>query len=102
VKLDPDFVRHREITVDDGRLFAGRVRSSRCRDVIVGATLLALFVVAIATRAAISNEIGDGSVDRQGHVALVIGVAASVALSIGLALLLLFRRRRAGDEGARS
>jgi hypothetical protein len=70
--------------------------------VIVAATLLALLVAAIATRAAISNEIADSNVDRQSYVAFVIDVVATVGLSIGLALLLFSSRPRADDEGASS
>jgi hypothetical protein len=104
MKLDPNFVHHRKITrdLDDGKLFARRIGSSRIRDVIVAAMLLALLVVAIVTRAPISNEIGDGSVDRQSYVAFVIDVVATLGLSIGMALLLFASRPRADDEGARS
>jgi len=103
MKLDPNFVHHRTITKDlDGdKLFARRVESSRSRDVIVAAMLLALLVVAIVTRAPISNEIGDSSVDRQSYVAFVIDVVATLGLSIGLAWLLFSGRPRADDEGAR-
>ena len=102
MKLDPNFAHHRKITRDmDGGKLARRARSSRSHDTIVAATLLALFVVAIATRAPISNEIGDSSVDRQSCVAFVIDVVATLGLSIGLALLLFFNRPRADDEGAR-
>jgi hypothetical protein len=62
--------------------------------VIVAATLLALLVVAIVTRATISNEIADSNVDRQGHVAFVIEFVATLGLSIGLAWLLFSRRPR--------
>jgi hypothetical protein len=72
--------------------------------VIVAATLLALLVVAIVTRAAISNEIADSNVDRQSYVAFVIEFVATLGLSIGLAWLLFssrprpdrFRRRQSG------
>jgi len=104
MKLDPNFVHHRTITTDlDGdKLFARRVESSRSRDVIVAAMLLALLVVAIVTRAPISNEIGDSSVDRQSRVAFVIDLVATLGLSMGLALLLFTSRPRADEEGARS
>ena len=104
MKLDPIFVHHRKITrdLDGGKLFARRIGSSRSRDVIVAAMLLALLVVAIVTRAPISNEIGDSSVDRQCHVAFVIDVVATLGLSMGLALLLFTSRPRADEEGARS
>jgi hypothetical protein len=104
MKLDPNFVHHRTITKDlDGdKLFARRVESSRSRDVIVAAMLLALLVVAIVTRAPISNEIGDSSVDRQSRVAFVIDLVATLGLSMGLALLLFTSRPRADEEGARS
>jgi hypothetical protein len=104
MKLDPDFVRHRKITrdLDGGKLFARRIGSSRIRDVIVAAMLLALLVVAIVTRALISNEIGDGGADRQSYVAFLIDVVAALGLSIGMALLLFASRPRADEEGARS
>src|ERR1700710_440084 len=76
-----------------GRL-ARRHGSSRTCDVIVAATLLALLVVAIATRATISNEIADSNVDRQSYVAFVIEFVASLGLSIGLAWLLFSSRPR--------
>jgi len=99
-----DFVQHRKIAgdLDRGKRFARRPRSSRFDDVIVAATLLALLVVAIVTRATISNEIADSNVDRQSHVAFVIDVVATLGLSIGLALLLFSGRPRADDDGARS
>jgi hypothetical protein len=104
MKLDPSFVHHRKITrdLDGDKLFARRAGSSRSHDVIVAATLLALLVVAIATHAPISNEIGNSSVGRQSYVAFVIDVVATLGLSIGLALLLFSSRPRADDEGARS
>jgi hypothetical protein len=58
---------------------------SRTYDVIVAATLLALLVVAIVTRATISNEIADSNVDRPSYVAFVIEFVATLGLSIGLA-----------------
>jgi hypothetical protein len=70
--------------------------------VIVAGTLLALLVVAIVTRATISNEITDSSVDRQSYAAYAIEVVATLGLSIGLAVLLFSSRPRADDEGARS
>ena len=105
MKLDPNFVHHRTITKDlDGdKLFARRVESSRSRDVIVAAMLLALLVVAIVTRATISDEITDSSVDdRRSYVAYAIDVVATLGLSIGLAVLLFSSRPRADDEGASS
>jgi hypothetical protein len=104
MKLDPNFVHHHKITreLKCGELFARRAGLSRSHDVIVAATLLALLVVAIATRAPISNEIGDSSVDRQSYVAFVIDVIATLGLSIGLAWLLFSSRPRADDEAARS
>jgi hypothetical protein len=74
---------------------------SRSHDVIVAATL-ALMVVATATRATISNEIGDSSVDRQSYLAFVIDVVATLGLSIGLAWLLFSSRPRADNERAMS
>jgi hypothetical protein len=76
--------------------------------VIFAATLLALLVVAIVTRAAISNEIADSNVDRPSYIAFVIEFVASLGLSIGLAWLLFssrprpdcFRRRQSGTMGA--
>jgi hypothetical protein len=104
MKLDPDFVHHRKIRrdLDCGKPFARRPGSSCTHDVIVAATLLALLVVAIVTRATISNEIADSNVDRQSYVALVIDVVATLGLSIGLLWLLFSGRPRADDEGARS
>jgi hypothetical protein len=104
MKFDPNFVHHRKITgdPDGGKVFARRAGSSRSHDVIVAVTLLALFIVAIATRAPISNEIGDSSVDRQSYVAFVIDVVATLGLSIGLALLLFTSRPRADGKRARS
>jgi len=104
MKLDPNFVHHRKTTgdLDGGKLFARRMGSSRRRDVIVAAMLLALLVVAIVTRAPISNEIGDSSVDRQSYAALVIDVVASLGLSLGLAWLLFSSHPRSDDAGVRS
>lgn len=105
MKRNPDFVHHRQITKDrdSGKLFARRHGSSRTHDVIVAGTLLVLLVVAIVTRATISNEITDSSADdRQSYVAYAIDIVATLGLSIGLAVLLFSRRPRADDEGARS
>ena len=98
MKLDPNFAHHRKIArePDSGKLFASRPGSSRTHDVIV-ATLLALLVAAIVTRATISNEIADSNVDRQSYVAFVIDVVATLGLSIGLAWLLFSGRPRADD-----
>jgi hypothetical protein len=102
MKLDPNFVHHRKIKRDRdyGKLFARRAGSSRSHDMIVAATL-ALMVVATATRAPISNEIGDNNVDRQSYLAFVIDVVATLGLSIGLAWLL-FSSPRADNERAMS
>jgi hypothetical protein len=104
MKLDPNFVHHRKIErdLDNGKLFARRAGSSRSHDVIVAATLLALLVVATATRAPTSNEIGDSNVDRQSYLAFVIDVVATLGLSIGLAWLLFSSRPRADNERAMS
>jgi hypothetical protein len=104
MKRNPNFVHHRKITKDrdSGKLFAKRHGSSRTHDVIVAVTLLALLVVAIATRATVSNEITDSSVDRQSFVAYVIDVVATLGVSVGLAWLLFSGRPRADDERARS
>ena len=104
MKLDPNIVHHRKIErdLDNGKLFARRAGSSRSHDVIVAATLLALLVVATATRAPTSNEIGDSNVDRQSYLAFVIDVVATLGLSIGLAWLLFSSRPRADNERAMS
>jgi hypothetical protein len=104
VRFYPSFVHHRKTRkdIDRGKLFARRHGSSRTRDVIVAGTLLALLVVAIVTRATISNEITDSNVDRQSYAAYAIEVVATLGLSIGLAVLLFSSRPRADDEGARS
>jgi hypothetical protein len=104
MKLDPNFVHHRKIErdLDNGKLFARRAGSSRSHDVIVAATLLALLVVATATRAPTSNEIRDSNVDRQSCHAFVIDVVATLGLSIGLAWLLFSSRPRADNERAMS
>ena len=68
---------------------------------IVAATLLAFLIVATATGAPFSNEIGDCSVDRQSYHALVIDVVATLGLSIGLAWLL-FSSRPLADKRAMS
>jgi len=101
----PNIVHHRKITrdLDCGKLFARRrPGSSRTQDVVVAATLLALLVVAVVTRATISNEAADSNVDRQSHAALVIDVVATLGLSIGLAWLLFSGRPSADNERARS
>jgi len=104
MKLDSDFVHHRRIKrdLDCGKSFARRHGSSRSHDVIVAATLLALLVVAIVTRATISNEVADSNLDRQSYVAFAIDVVATLGLSIGLAWLLFSGRPRADDERTRS
>ena len=104
MKRNPNFVHHRKITKDrdSGKLFARRHGSSRTHDVIVAVTLLALLVVAIVTRATISNEITDSSLDRQSYVTYAIDVVATLGFSIGLAVLLFSSRPRADGEGARS
>ena len=104
MKLDPNFVHQRKIKRDPdcGKSFARRHGSSRSHDVVVAAMLLALLVVAIVTRATISNEVEDSNVDRQSYVAFVIDVVATLGLSIGLAWLLFSGRPRADDERARS
>jgi hypothetical protein len=100
MKLDRNFVHYRKITKDlnGGKLFARRIGSSRSRDVIVAVMLLALLVVAIVTRATISNEVGDSSLDRQSYVAFAI----DVVVTLGLSWLLFSSRPRADNEGARS
>jgi len=104
MKRNPNFVHHRKITKDrdSGKLFARRHGSSRTHDVIVAVTLLAFLVVVIVTRATISNEITDSSLDRQSYVAYAIDVVATLGFSIGLAVLLFSSRPRADGEGARS
>jgi hypothetical protein len=104
MKLDPNFVHHRKIKRDlnCGRLFSRRAASSRSHDVIVAAMLLALLVAVTATRATISNDIGDCSVDRQNYHAIVIDFVAILGLSIGLAWLLFSSRPRADNERAMS
>jgi hypothetical protein len=99
MKLDRNFVHYRKITrdLDGGKLFARRIGSSRSRDVIVAAMLLALLVVAIVTRAPISIDVGDSSLDRQSYVAFVI----DVVVTLGLSWLLFSSRPRADNEGAR-
>jgi len=100
-----DFVHHRKIAgdLDRGKRFARRPRSSRFDDVIVAATLLALLVVAIVTRATISDEITDSSVDdRRSYVAYAIDVVATLGFSIGLAVLLFSSRPRGDGDGASS
>ena len=89
-----NFVDRRKITgdLDSGKLFTRRAGSSRWRDVIVAVTLLALFVVAIARHAPISDGIGDSSVDRRNYFAFVTDVVATLGLSIGLAWLLFSSR----------
>ena len=104
MNLDPDFVHHRKIArdLDSGKFSARRHGSSRTHDVIVAVTLLALLVVAIVTRATISNEITNSSLDRKSYVAYAIDVVATLGFSIGLAVLLFSSRPRADGEGARS
>jgi hypothetical protein len=101
MKRNPNFVHHRKITKDrdSGKLFARRHGSSRT---LVAVTLLALLAVVIVTRATISNEITDSSLDRQSYVAYAIDVVATLGFSIGLAVLLFSSRPRADGEGARS
>ena len=99
-----DFV-HRGKTkrdLDCGKFFARRHGSPRTHNAIAAATLLALLVVAIVTRAPISNEIADGNVDRQSYVAILIDVVATLGLSIGLALLLFSSRPHADGDESRS
>ena len=104
MKLDPSFVHHRKITreLECGKLFAGRAGSSRRRDVNVAATLLALLVVAIATPAPVSFEVGDSGGARQSYVAFMIDVLTTLVLSIGPTWLLFSSRHRAEDDGTRS
>jgi len=104
MKRYSNFVPHRKTIrdLDSGKAFARRRGLSRTLDVIVAATLLAFLVVAIVSRAAISDDFADSSVDRQGFVTHVIDVVATFGLSIGLTWLLFSRRPRADDEGARS
>jgi hypothetical protein len=104
MKLDPSLVRDRKITgaLESGKPFARRPGTSRSHDVIVAAALLALLVVAIATRAPISVEVGDSGGARQSYVAFMIDVLATLGLSIGLAWLLFSSCHRADDEGTRS
>jgi hypothetical protein len=102
MKLDPNFVRKITMGLDCGKIFARRPGSSRTHDVIVAATLLALLVAAIVTRATISSEIADSSVDRQSYLAFVIEVVATLGLSIGMAGLLFSSRPRADNERAMS
>jgi hypothetical protein len=101
MKLDPNLVRDRKITghMESGKLFARRFGTSRSHDVIAAAALLALLVVAIATRAPISAEVGDSGGARQSYVALIIDALAALSLSIGLAWLLFSNCHRADDEG---
>jgi hypothetical protein len=96
VKLVPVLVEHRKTArdMDRGKPLARRIGSSRSHDLIVAVTLLALLVVAIVTRGTISDEIADSNVHRQGYVAFVIDVVASLGLSLGLAWLLFSSRPR--------
>jgi hypothetical protein len=100
----PNFIHDHKITrnLDSGKLFAGGARSPRSRDVIVATGLLALLVVAILTRAPISIDVGDSSLDRQSYVAFVIDVVVTLCLSIGLAWLLFSSRPRADNAEAKS
>jgi hypothetical protein len=104
MKLIPGFADHRKITrnQDSGKAFARRTVSSRSRDVMVAATLLVLFVAAIARHAPVNNETGDSSVNRRSDVAFLTDVVATLGLSIGLAWLLFSSRPRADDEETRS
>ncbi len=99
MRLDPNFVHDHNITrnPDGGKLFARGARSSRSRDVIVAAVLLVLLVVAILTRAPVSIDVGDSSLDRQSYVAFVI----DVVVTLGLSWLLFSSRPRGDHEGAR-
>jgi hypothetical protein len=83
MRLDPNFVHDHKITrnPDSGKLFARGARSSRSHDLVVAAVLLGLLVVAILTRAPISIDVGDSSLDRQSYVAFVIDVVVTLGLS---------------------
>jgi len=104
MKFDASFVDHRKITgdLDSGKVFARHHGSSRSQNLIVAATLLALFFAAIARHAPVSNQIGDSSVGRRSYVACVTDVVARLGLSIGLAWLLFSSCPRVDDEETRS
>ncbi|SEF10557.1 hypothetical protein SAMN05444161_8440 [Rhizobiales bacterium GAS191] len=88
--------------MDGGEPFAGRAGSSRSHDLIVASNLVALLVAAVSTHLSMADEIGDTSVDRQSYVAFVIGLVATLSLSIARMWPLLSSDPRADDEGARS
>jgi hypothetical protein len=71
------------------------------QDVIVASSLVALLVAAISMRFRMADEIGDTSV-RQSSVAFVIGLVATLSLSIGPMWLPPSHDPRADDKGARS
>jgi len=104
MKLDPNFVDHRQITgnLRSGKVFAWRAGSSRSQNLIVAATLLALFFAAIARHAPVSHEVGDNSVGRRSYVAFVTDVVASLGLGIGLAWLLFSSGPRVDDDETKS
>jgi len=104
MKLDSNHVRIRKIAGDlaSGKLSARRPGTSRSHDVFVAAALLALLLVAVATRAPVSFEVGDSGGARQSYVASMIDLLTTLVLSIGLTWLLFSSRHRAKDDGTRS
>ena len=104
MKLDSNHVRIRKIAGDlaSGKLSARRPGTSRSHDVFVAAALFALLLVAFATRAPISFEVGDSGGARQSYVASMIDLLTTLVLSIGLTWLLFSSRHRAKDDGTRS
>lgn len=69
--------------------------------VILAIVFLSLLTAAIGTTVWMSDRIGDAPMDRNGYIALAIGVTATLALGMGLMGLLFYSSRHGYDEGAR-
>jgi hypothetical protein len=69
---------------------------------LIAAVAALLFVAAVAAVAVVNwSGIGDAGIDRNGWIALVLGVLATLALGIGLMSLVFISNRRGYDEPPR-
>ena len=94
--------RHRKITIPEGgrRILDSSAGSSRKQTVICASILFPLVVAAICASVWFSGRIGGADMDRQGYVALTIGVVVTLGLGIGPIGLAFYSTRHGCDEGA--
>ena len=90
-----------EVPAGCGKTLGSGAGASLKQVIICAAILLPLAVAAICGSVWFSGRIGGADMDRNGYIALVIGVVATLALGIGLMGLVFYSSRHGYDEGAR-